>query len=328
MKARIRYVDIAKGIGILLVVLCHIMSNSSIYNIIYMFHMPLFFFLSGITFNNTEKFTKFIEKKFRGICIPYFLFSIVSFIYWILIERKIRNQLDISAFKNFVNILLCQVENNLYIANVVLWFLPCLFISSIIAYNILKKKKGVIYSLLLLIIGYILCTKQITLPFTLETSFIAQFFIICGFYFNKAKKFNNNLLYLLISILLFIFSAVFNTEVNMLSHSYGNLLLFVMGSISGIYIMIFVCRLIKKSLVLEKIGKMSLLIMCCHEPLKRIVLQILSLLLNESTDIIRTNYIVSIVALVIIIIIIFPFNYLINKYVPFILGKRKSYINS
>ena len=56
MKKRIAWLDTAKGIGIILVVLGHSMSPiltghmvmESLYKFLYMFHMPLFFFLSGV----------------------------------------------------------------------------------------------------------------------------------------------------------------------------------------------------------------------------------------------------------------------------------------
>lgn len=42
-------IDVAKGIGILLVVFAHIYKGSCT-DFIYLFHMPLFFYLSGATF--------------------------------------------------------------------------------------------------------------------------------------------------------------------------------------------------------------------------------------------------------------------------------------
>ena len=43
---RLDYLDIAKGIGILLVVLGHIYGNNNVFHVwIYSFHMPLFYFI-------------------------------------------------------------------------------------------------------------------------------------------------------------------------------------------------------------------------------------------------------------------------------------------
>ena len=69
-------IDIMKALGIILVILGHTYYNS---NSIYLFHMPLFFILSGATLTYTKKYS--INKKLRSLIIPYFTFSILSFLY-------------------------------------------------------------------------------------------------------------------------------------------------------------------------------------------------------------------------------------------------------
>ena len=51
MVKRVDYLDYAKGIAIILVVLGHIFSGGNIKTYIYSFHMPLFFIISGYLFN-------------------------------------------------------------------------------------------------------------------------------------------------------------------------------------------------------------------------------------------------------------------------------------
>lgn len=46
-RARLPWLDVLKGIGIILVVVGHIYSNKTIFNWLYSFHMPLFFFAAG-----------------------------------------------------------------------------------------------------------------------------------------------------------------------------------------------------------------------------------------------------------------------------------------
>lgn len=88
------WVDYAKGVGIILVVFGHVnrgLYNSGIIipgklfqhidNIIYTFHMPLFFFLSGLFFiNSINKKTKkeFIANKFESIFYPYAVWSLLQ----------------------------------------------------------------------------------------------------------------------------------------------------------------------------------------------------------------------------------------------------------
>ena len=72
-------VTYSKAIGILLMVLCHAGCPYEIFRYVYMFHMPLFFFLSGFCFKTKylEAPKEFIIKKIRGIYIPYMISSLV-----------------------------------------------------------------------------------------------------------------------------------------------------------------------------------------------------------------------------------------------------------
>ena len=56
MTKRIEWIDIAKGIGIILVVIGHISQIEVLNDIIYSFHMPLFFIISGYLYK--RKFYK------------------------------------------------------------------------------------------------------------------------------------------------------------------------------------------------------------------------------------------------------------------------------
>ena len=84
---RLDWIDIAKGIGIILVVLGHTLVPQVretgfagfLWIFIYNFHMPLFFFLSGYLFEKglshyTNK-GKFILGKLQYLMLPYLIFS-------------------------------------------------------------------------------------------------------------------------------------------------------------------------------------------------------------------------------------------------------------
>ena len=77
---RIEWIDIAKSIGIMLVILGHILPMDSILKkYIYSFHMPLFFILTGIVYSykDNESFCKIIEKQIKSILIPFFIFGLI-----------------------------------------------------------------------------------------------------------------------------------------------------------------------------------------------------------------------------------------------------------
>ena len=66
-------VSFAKGIGIMLMVLGHTFFSAYGYAVIYMFHMPLFFFLSGYCFrvSHLENFKNYAMKRISRIYVPF-----------------------------------------------------------------------------------------------------------------------------------------------------------------------------------------------------------------------------------------------------------------
>src|SRR5690242_21649611 len=92
-EPHLTWVDFAKGLGISLVVFGHTLRGLIHSNVmtwtsttsfvdawIYAFHMPLFFFLSGLfLFRSKEKpWKEFIWDKIRGLAYPYFVWSAVT----------------------------------------------------------------------------------------------------------------------------------------------------------------------------------------------------------------------------------------------------------
>lgn len=87
MANRIVYLDIAKAICIILVVIGHYSPDGcpewwmAVHDFIYTFHMPLFMFASGFVYIATkrdgEKYRHFIMKKVKRLMIPYFVVSAI-----------------------------------------------------------------------------------------------------------------------------------------------------------------------------------------------------------------------------------------------------------
>ena len=84
---RIVFIDIAKAICIILVVIGHYIPDNSpewyvtLHDVIYTFHMPLFMFASGYVYMATRKsedtYVGFMTKKAKRLMIPYFATSII-----------------------------------------------------------------------------------------------------------------------------------------------------------------------------------------------------------------------------------------------------------
>ena len=83
-KKRIEYIDLAKGVCILLVVFAHIHPDLTRYSwgvFFDSFRMPLYFFLSGIFFKRYSGIQEFAIKKVNNLIIPLLFFYAFAYLY-------------------------------------------------------------------------------------------------------------------------------------------------------------------------------------------------------------------------------------------------------
>jgi fucose 4-O-acetylase-like acetyltransferase len=138
-KERLPYIDSAKAIGILLVIIGHCESINTIpylRGMIYSFHMPLFFIISGM-FIRPMLFTESIKKYFRTLLVYYiktqllilFILLIINIYFW-----------DIDTLGNYVfdwwkKLLFIDLTSSSVMDRPLtgpIWFLVALFWGSII----------------------------------------------------------------------------------------------------------------------------------------------------------------------------------------------------
>lgn len=316
--SRLSWLDIMKGIGIILVVVGHISSNKIIFNWLYSFHMPLFFFAAGWVYKK-KQFLIDIKRRIQTIVIPYFSFGLVVLIYWQLIERKFRYS-NMSFTKALLGLL--SGEYNYLDFNVHLWFLPCFFLTVIlfnVIVNITNKKIAYIISAVMSLIFIAVPLPEML--WGLDRVFMYIAFYAIGDYISDDMiyiyNFNKS-----IQIFIAFFMMVVNFILSYFSLTTG-IMWFVAGSI-GVGGAMIVYNLINKNKFLEYLGQISLLILCIHGPIYRVVVKIMSILINVNTDIIRQNFLMTIIV-VIITLSICSIAYKIIIYIaPWMLGKRKN----
>ena len=124
---RIVSFDILKGGGILLVILGHIQIPYMLKTVIYSFHMPLFFFVSGCFFRPIS-LREFFAKKTRQLLIPWAFFAFLLFAYLFFLKIKATH----FRVTGFLLAFLCLFDGflgdeNSFILFHVIWFLICLF---------------------------------------------------------------------------------------------------------------------------------------------------------------------------------------------------------
>lgn len=69
------------------------------------------------------------------------------------------------------------------------------------------------------------------------------------------------------------------------------------------------------------LGQNSLIIMCVHEPLKRILLMVFSKVVSMPTDAIRDELVMSVISTLLVVAICIPIIEIVNRKISWIIGK-------
>lgn len=281
MKSRMAWVDIARGIGILAVILGHGLNADSYRHIIYAFHMPLFFFISGVVFHHRKypRFLPFVTRQVKTILLPYFIFALLTYVAGFY-ALKFGNVSPDHIKQHILWVLYGNGNNNQLFFNVVLWFLPVLFVSKV-SFALITQfvtKRHAIFILLIAIslLGFVLSHyfRGLKLPFGIETAVTATVFFGLGYLWNTQEKLKNIVsshisIILPVSIVLLITIGqltmhMYGSQVDMLQNKLHNYVLFYSGALSGIFLCISISMFLKQNMVLETLGKKSLILFVWH----------------------------------------------------------------
>lgn len=185
MKGRISYIDLAKGICILLVVLDHISGNGyfaggdyPMNEIFEQTRMPLYFILSGLFFKDyAGGIREFLLRKFNRILVPYLFFLVLY-------------RASAWAFRSFFGISFGDVWAPL-------WFLLCLFWMNVVFVTLYYSVKGLVPDGLKSEITLGLCALGIgiggyyagNLPLNIGTAMTSLPFLWMGYLLNRRLHF-------------------------------------------------------------------------------------------------------------------------------------------
>ena len=164
---RISWIDFARGITILLMVMGHSTIPKALSIYIWSFHMPLFFIVSGLFFEkNKRTFKQQFKHKIHTLCVPYVVFSLVV----------MAGYYGTEYFKPY----------ELYLGweGYALWFVPVLFFAEFLFSCIVLLRKSIyIYGavLVLFLCSYALSLNNLHFPFKMESVGFALFFIASGY---------------------------------------------------------------------------------------------------------------------------------------------------
>jgi len=296
-KKRLPMIDIAKGIGILLIVLGH----NGMFNIhlpfladlFASFRIPFFFFMSGVTFSLGDKnIRRIVIERADAWLKPCLIVVLTLGVLYVAVGRR-----DIESM--FVSLV---YASGFTFSWPPLWFLPHLWLVYVSATALLiwgarlfdVPWRRVVSLTFLAIGGYYLlqhfssplenprCEEQSTfsptlfecgLPYSADLLLITLFFFLMGhFLSSRIKSFKPHpLLGLLALGMLITLGMLFPQRMDLNHRLYENILLTPLQAFFGIFFMLCVCAYMALSAPIARVfayfGRVSLFILIFHSPI-------------------------------------------------------------
>ncbi len=280
-KPRLDWLDIAKGIAIILVIVGHTVENlSPLRHVIFSFHMPLFFILAGYTFK-TKPMGQTLSSSLARLIVPYImLFFVWQFTHYFMNHDAVALH-DIADYALMFFFASGVYNPQLGIEPVGMsWFLVALFSARIMmnaTQTLLEKKnvpylaQGILYAALGCAGYFIGCQAHVFLPLSLDVSLIAMFMMWVGYVAKRTdfmRTFALRWWMVLIALAAWIISLM-TSQLEMSARLYDPFVLALLGAFAGTLLCCQVSMLIEKCTRLLKrglvfMGKNSMLIYCFH----------------------------------------------------------------
>lgn len=256
--------NVAKGIAILLVLLGHsfilypvnmldVKWCDWMYHVIYSFHMPVFFFVSGLLFANSShhQYGYILKSKAMRLLLPYLSYHAINLGVKILLPNLVNRKVG-TIYDYCESILLRGGE---------LWFLYVLLIIFLLWGFILPttKEKITVY----VYTGIILCISQSGLSgdmFLYKDVIYYSFFFLLGYITKDCYKEHRNWLVQKAQILSVIFLLLFAIVNVALVYEWGAMKFIpaLTGSCLCLILSVLVCKSSHLGRILDYCGKYSL----------------------------------------------------------------------
>lgn len=282
-RARENWIDVAKGIAMLLIIIGHVSGNMTgwwNFKWVYGIHVMMFFLLSGYTLKPKSLKLEYVNVRFGRLMIPYFITCFMVMIMDLFNSRYILHDCSINRISQIIGQDLIRAffaSGNKKVFGTVetgsrigaIWFLPALFFATIIAQYILQKVKDVKWQAVLF--ACVALTAYITkdffwLPFSIQSGMMGAFFLWIGYVvrennvFLKLKRYH-----WLFAQGIFIWGVLGGYAAAHIVDAYVvDIFLTVVVGLSGCLLLALISKKAENYSVLSYIGRISLTILCVH----------------------------------------------------------------
>ncbi len=340
MKAqsdRIIWVDYARVLGNYFVFMTHFAVNAEAR--FFPYFMPLFFILSGFIDNNKRTFPETIKRNFKTLIVPYIAFSIITYVWWLIIYFRHESFNPHDAFISpLIGMLLGDpsiATSNpgfAHMTNGPLWFLFALFWCKLVF------KAGFFHKYLLLAINVccvalILLLKQshFNLYFSIDSGLMALPFYTFGFYLKRVidkpkYQWYQTLLIVIAGITASYFLSRLNGKGSMVLDDYGkNIFLFYINGIVFSLSIMFFSRLFSNVYFtfLAYMGRNSIIIFGMQYISIWVVEHIYKIIMHtKGMEVTYGSFEAFVISFALLLVSFIPV-YIIRTYFPYIIGAKK-----
>lgn len=229
---RIIWIDYAKVFGLLLVILAHLYSSEGldssnvVRTYIYGFHMPFFFFISGMLFKERDCLKTALRRNVQSLLFPFLAFNFLFAIVYGLTDGhffRLLLKIPTAIFQGKGNV--CKAS----------WFVICLFFIKCI-YDIFSYYKIRSWGMIIVIIVSLIPIRPNY--FFFSSTILGLVFYHLGFmskrYLNISIPYWKCLLFALVFFIVSYFLTQWNGKVSLFGGKVGNnILLFYLNAIVG-----------------------------------------------------------------------------------------------
>ena len=250
------WIDLAKFIAISLMVMGHLGLPKPAARLIHVFHMPVFFLLSGFCFNEIKhrKLGPFLLSRTKSILVPYFFWAVATYAVYLAVPHC-RSLGPFVPPKTFLVALFSQDPTVSLFGGfgVIQWFLTALFMAECFLWLFASAERKLHAGrnpvakwgfLLLCSAAFLFLDRFVSrssFPNSLgaKSSIMGGLLCIMGFEFRKNLPGNAKRKGLLLAVLaavcgmVCLFAWKCNGSVNMRLAKYNNVFLFLAGAVAG-----------------------------------------------------------------------------------------------
>lgn len=273
-KRIIKWVDLAKAIAIVLMIIGHEIKNVWIVVFIFSFHMPLFFILSGYTSSEVHSVQK-LKRNVKKLFLNSWLLASIMVVL-LTVQQLIFNP-NLNFWREVLKGIFWGsnfwgMNGGIYVGNVgVMWFMFAFFWAKII-YDFLQllipnKYNGIV--LLVLTYASILLSKHYWLPQALDIAIVAAFFMWVGWVLRKKNIIQASVKnpVLIVSLVIWLVCVLAKIHIELSVRLYPLQLVSVVEAVAGSLVVMKLSQLLENNslcLKFSTLGKHTLALLCIH----------------------------------------------------------------